>query len=55
MTFRSFGPDEFLFLLTGLQWTVLLTAIALIGGGIAGFLIALARVSTIKWLRVVAG
>lgn len=55
MTFRSFGPDEFLFLLTGLQWTVLLTAIALIGGGIAGFLIALARVSTIKWLRVAAG
>jgi len=55
MTFRSFGPDEFLFLLTGLQWTVLLTAIALFGGGIAGFLIALARVSTIKWLRVAAG
>ncbi len=37
MTFRSFGPDEFLFLLAGLHWTVLLTAIALIGGGIAGF------------------
>ncbi|WP_421521936.1 amino acid ABC transporter permease [Ochrobactrum quorumnocens] len=55
MTFRTFGPDEFLFLLTGLQWTILLTAIALIGGGIAGFLIALARVSTMKWLRVVAG
>ncbi|ASV83882.1 amino ABC transporter, permease, 3-TM region, His/Glu/Gln/Arg/opine family domain protein [Ochrobactrum quorumnocens] len=55
MTFRTFGPDEFLFLLTGLQWTILLTAIALIGGGIAGFLIALARVSTMKWLRVAAG
>ncbi len=55
MTFRTFGPDEFLFLLTGLQWTILLTAIALIGGGIAGFLLALARVSTMKWLRVAAG
>lgn len=55
MTFRSFGPDEFLFLLTGLQWTVLLTVITLIGGGIVGFILALARVSTMKWLRVVAG
>lgn len=55
MTFRSFGPDEFLFLLTGLQWTVLLTIITLIGGGIAGFLLAIARVSTLKWLRIVAG
>lgn len=55
MNFRSFGPDEFLFLLTGLQWTVLLTVITLIGGGIVGFIIALARVSRMKWLRVVAG
>lgn len=55
MTFRTFGPDEFLFLLTGLQWTILLTTIALIGGGIVGFFIALARISMFKWLRVVAG
>lgn len=55
MSFRSFGPDEFLFLLTGLQWTVLLTIITLIGGGVLGFIIALARVATMKWLRVVAG
>lgn len=55
MSFRSFGPDEFLFLLTGLQWTVLLTVITLMGGGVLGFIIALGRVSTMKWLRVVAG
>lgn len=55
MSFRSFGPDEFLFLLTGLQWTVLLTIITLIGGGIVGFILALARVSPSKGLRVLAG
>ncbi|PRD44764.1 amino acid ABC transporter permease [Phyllobacterium phragmitis] len=55
MTFRTFGPDEFLFLLSGLQWTVLLTIIALIGGGVTGFLIALARVSSLQWLRIAAG
>ena len=45
MTLRTFGWNEFGFLLTALQWTVLLTIIALIGGGIVGFFIALARTS----------
>lgn len=37
MTLRTFGWNEFGFLLTALQWTVLLTIIALVGGGIVGF------------------
>ncbi|WP_332303078.1 amino acid ABC transporter permease [Rhizobium sp. GR12] len=55
MTLRTFGWNEFGFLLTALQWTVLLTIIALIGGGIVGFLIALARTSNLKALRIAAG
>ncbi|AYM65465.1 amino acid ABC transporter permease [Agrobacterium fabrum] len=55
MTLRTFGWNEFGFLLTALQWTVLLTIIALIGGGIVGFLIALARTSDNKLLRIAAG
>ncbi|MES5045861.1 amino acid ABC transporter permease [Rhizobium nepotum] len=55
MTLRTFGWNEFGFLLSALQWTVLLTIIALIGGGIVGFLIALARTSNLKALRIAAG
>lgn len=55
MTLRTFGWNEFGFLLTALQWTVLLTIIALIGGGIVGFFIALARTSDNKLLRIAAG
>src|SRR5690606_13549572 len=52
--FRSFGLSEFWFLIQSLQWTLILTGLALVGGGFTGFFIALARVSTMKWLRVVA-
>lgn len=47
------GWNEFLFLLRGLQWTLLLTAIGFTGGIVLGLLIALARVSEtrpIRWL-----
>jgi polar amino acid transport system permease protein len=39
------GVDEFLFLLQGLKWTILLAAIGFAGGGIAGLAVALARTS----------
>lgn len=55
MVLRTFGWSEFGFLVTALQWTLLLTVIALIGGGILGFLIALARTSQSKPLRIAAG
>lgn len=47
------GLNEFLFLLVGLKWTVLLSAIGFIFGGIAGLGIALARTSKWKWLQKV--
>lgn len=55
MNIRTFGLNEFGFLVFSLQWTVLLTVIALAGGGIAGFIIALARTSKIKPLCFMAG
>ncbi len=39
------GLSEFLFLLTGLKWTVLLSAVGFVGGGVFGLLIALMRTS----------
>jgi polar amino acid transport system permease protein len=50
------GWDQFLFLLRGLQWTVALSAIGFVGGGVAGLAVALARTSGIRWLeRLSAG
>jgi len=39
------GTPEFLFLLQGLKWTLLLSAIGFLGGGVAGLAVALARTS----------
>lgn len=41
----SFGPDQFLFLLQGMKWTILLSAISFIGGGVIGLIVAIARTS----------
>ena len=54
MTLRSFGLSEFGFLLQALQWTVLLTIIALAAGGLLGFVIALARTSRSQPVRIAA-
>ena len=47
----SLGPEHLAFLAQGLQWTVLLTAISFVGGGIVGLIVALARTSKIGALR----
>jgi polar amino acid transport system permease protein len=44
------GNLELLFLLKGLQWTVLLTLISFVGGSVIGLLVALARTSENKML-----
>src|SRR3954464_9348920 len=50
------GLPEFLFLLTGLKWTLALSAIGFAGGGIAGLAVALARTSGHRALeRTAAG
>ncbi|AXA45183.1 amino acid ABC transporter permease [Rhizobium leguminosarum] len=50
------GHDEFVFLLIGLKWTVVLSAVGFVCGGIAGLGVALARASGIPLLeRLTAG
>lgn len=51
---RPFGWNEFLIIVMAAQWTIALSAIAFAGGGIGGLLIALARVSDDRPLRLVA-
>jgi polar amino acid transport system permease protein len=51
---REFTIDEFMFLLLAARWTVLLSIIALLGGGLVGLLIALARASHSKASRAAA-
>src|ERR1700759_173346 len=48
---RQFGPIEILQILQGVQATLVLSAIAFVGGGLAGIGIALARTSSVRWLR----
>ncbi|MDQ0455654.1 amino acid ABC transporter permease [Rhizobium paknamense] len=47
----SIGPNEIFFLLQGLKWTVALTLIGFIGGGVFGLLVALARTADHKLAR----
>jgi len=51
---RDFDWSAFLFLLGALRWTVLLSLIAFLGGGIGGLLLALARTSPYRLLRWIA-
>jgi polar amino acid transport system permease protein len=51
---RTFGWNEFLFLLAALRWTLLLSLVAFAGGIAFGFLIALARTSPFIALRAIA-
>ncbi len=45
------GSNEFLFLLTGLKWTVLLSLVGFVGGGVFGLAVALLRTSGIALLE----
>lgn len=51
---RPFGWSEFLFILSAVRWTVALSLIAMVCGGILGVAIALMRTSTRKMFRVAA-
>ena len=51
---RPFGPNEVLFIIEAVRWTLLLSAIAFAGGGIGGLIVALARTAPLGWLRGVA-
>lgn len=51
---RQFGPAEAWFIIAALRWTLLLSAVAFIGGGIGGMGVALARTAPPAWLRTIA-
>lgn len=51
---RTFGPDEALFILLAVRWTLALSAIAFAGGVVGGLLVALARVAKAAPLRYAA-
>ena len=42
------------FLLTAAQWTIGLSIAAFVGGGLVGFVVALARISDLRVLRIAA-
>jgi polar amino acid transport system permease protein len=51
---REFTANEFIYLLQAAQWTILLSLIAFMGGGLVGLGVTLARISPYKSLRVLA-
>ncbi|CAN5265043.1 amino acid ABC transporter permease [soil metagenome] len=51
---RTFGFQEFLFILEAAKWTLALSLIAFIGGAVLGLIIALARTSENKTARGIA-
>ncbi|WP_448206633.1 amino acid ABC transporter permease [Azospirillum sp. sgz302134] len=51
---RSFGYNEFLFLISAVQWTLALSALAFVGGATVGLFVALGRTSAIKPVRLLA-
>ncbi len=52
---HSLGTDQVLFIVGALRWTVALAALSLLLGGVAGFAVAIARVSPLRGLRWLAG
>jgi len=47
---RTFGIEDFWFIVQAAQWTIWLSLIAFIGGGILGLVVALGRVSERRWM-----
>ena len=51
---REFTQSEFLFILGSARWTLLLTVLSLVLGGLLGFVVAIARTSRLAPLRLLA-
>lgn len=52
--YRDFAYPDFLFLLSSMRWTLILAAIAFVGGSILGLMLAFMRVSQWSVLRNIA-
>jgi polar amino acid transport system permease protein len=48
---RSFGLPEFIYVLEAVRWTLLLSLVAFLGGGVVGFVIAVLRTTRSRMLR----
>jgi len=51
---RPLGLNDIIFIIAAVRWTLLLSLVAFIGGAVGGALVALARTSEFKWLRLAA-
>ena len=51
---RQLGPNDIIFIIAAVRWTVALSLVAFLGGAIGGVLVALARTSESGWLRLPA-
>jgi len=49
---RSFALPEFIYLLAALRWTLLLSLVAFLGGGVVGFVVAILRTTDSRILRL---
>jgi len=49
-----FGINQLIFLLQGAEWTIVLSLLAFLFGGIAAFVVALARISANRLIRTVS-
>lgn len=52
---NAFNANHFMFLLQGAGWTLVLSALGFLGGGLVGFAIALGRIAPNRWLRALTG
>lgn len=52
--FRQFGFNEFQFIVASGLWTLVLSAIAFVGGALSGLAVALARTAAWAWLQSLA-
>jgi polar amino acid transport system permease protein len=51
---RELGPNEILFILAAVRWTLLLSITAFLGGAMGGVPVALVRTSEFRWMRLTA-
>ena len=52
---NALGPNQIIFIVSALRWTLALTILSLLIGGAIGFVVAIARVSPTRGLRWAAG
>lgn len=50
---RTFGPNEIWFLIMAARWTIALSVLAFVFGGLVGLVLAIARIAPWTWLRVI--